>query len=304
MRLSPRRRCCVLRYGEDKLRLNTVASAAKGEKFSRIGYTVYMNPHATRKRNIFDPKSDTPFDLSRSKIELFLQCPRCFYLDRRLGVAPPRGFPFNLNDAVDVLLKKEFDAYREKQEPHPLVAEAGLSLVPMQHEHLNTWRDPFTGVRFHHQESNFTVFGGIDDVWTDTDKTVYIADYKATSKEQEVSIDADWQRSYKNQIEVYQWLFRNNGFAVSDTGYFVYANGDRSADAFDNTLRFTTKLIPYTGKADWIDETLKRAKETLTGDTIPVMGKSPMGGNCELCTYREAAGKSFLGHAGGTRQSA
>lgn len=254
-----------------------------------------MNIHATRKRNIFDPASSVPFPLSRSKIELFLSCPRCFYLDRRLGVAPPRGFPFNLNDAVDGLLKKEFDGYRERQEPHPLVAEADLSLVPMRHDNLEVWRDPFTGVRYHHESSNFIVFGGIDDVWTDTDGAVYVVDYKATSKEGEVNVDAGWQRSYKNQIEIYQWLLHHNGFTVSDTGYFVYTNGDRSADAFDNALRFKTKLIPYKGKTDWIDGALLRARDLLCAETVPVCGNY-----CDYCPYREAAGKSFRSHVTGS----
>ncbi len=47
------------------------------------------------------------FKLSRSKIDLFLECPRCFYLGNRLGVSRPPGFPFTLNSAVDALLKKE-----------------------------------------------------------------------------------------------------------------------------------------------------------------------------------------------------
>ncbi|MEK7077575.1 MAG: hypothetical protein AAB928_00560, partial [Patescibacteria group bacterium] len=67
----------------------------------------YYNPR--RSRNLFNPDSKTPFRLSRSKIDLFLNCPRCFYLDRRLGVAQPPGYPFALNSAVDKLLKKEFD---------------------------------------------------------------------------------------------------------------------------------------------------------------------------------------------------
>src|SRR3989338_3788923 len=63
-----------------------------------------------RTRNIFNPKSKEPFKLSRSKIELFLQCPRCFYVDRRLGIGRVSGPPFTLNTATDTLLKKEFDS--------------------------------------------------------------------------------------------------------------------------------------------------------------------------------------------------
>ncbi len=68
------------------------------------------NPHRTR--NIYDPGSRTPFRISRSKIDRFIECPRCFYIDRRLGTDRPPGFPFNLNSAVDALLKAEFDAHR------------------------------------------------------------------------------------------------------------------------------------------------------------------------------------------------
>ena len=70
----------------------------------------YKNPQ--RKRNMYDPGSNQPFKLSRSKIDLFISCSRCFYIDRRLGVGRPPGFPFNLNTAVDTLLKQEFDVHR------------------------------------------------------------------------------------------------------------------------------------------------------------------------------------------------
>ena len=94
---------------------------------------------ANRTRNLYDPKSTAPFKLSRSKIELFLNCPKCFYLDRRLGVGQPPGFPFALNSAVDTLLKKEFDIHRVQQTTHPLMKAYGLDMVPFEHEKINEW---------------------------------------------------------------------------------------------------------------------------------------------------------------------
>ncbi len=64
-------------------------------------------------KKLFNTKSIEAFPLSRSKIDLFLQCPRCIYLDRKLGISQPSGAPFTLNNAVDVLLKKEFDTHRK-----------------------------------------------------------------------------------------------------------------------------------------------------------------------------------------------
>ena len=53
------------------------------------------------------PEKDDFYKLSRSKVDFFLNCSRCFYMDRRLGIAQPPGFPFNLNSAVDNLVTTE-----------------------------------------------------------------------------------------------------------------------------------------------------------------------------------------------------
>ena len=124
----------------------------------------YYNPG--RSRNLYDPKSPEPFRLSRSKIDLFLNCPRCFYLDRKLGVGQPPGYPFSLNRAVDELLKKEFDIHRAKGSPHPLMKAYGLDAIPLAHEKINQWRDSLGGgITYFHKGANFIITGGVDDVW-------------------------------------------------------------------------------------------------------------------------------------------
>ena len=92
-----------------------------------------------RTRNLFDPTSAAKFPLSRTKLEQFVRCRRCFYLDRRLGIGQPPGYPFNLNSAVDQLLKNEFDGYRERGVPHPLMHDAGIDAIPAPHEQLDEW---------------------------------------------------------------------------------------------------------------------------------------------------------------------
>lgn len=239
----------------------------------------FYNPR--RSRNLFDPKSSKPFAISRSKIDLFHECPRCFYLDRRLGVGRPPGFPFNLNSAVDALLKKEFDWHRLEKKAHPLMTQYGVDAVPFDHPAINIWRENFKGVRFLHEPTNLEVFGAVDDVWVNPQGELIVADYKATSKSSEVNLDAPWQIGYKRQMEVYQWLLRQNGFTVSDTGYFVYANGRADERAFDNKLEFDVKLLPYTGNADWVEPTLQEIAETLHQEELPFSGKE-----CDYCAYR------------------
>ncbi len=228
-----------------------------------------------------------PFRLSRTKIDSFLKCPRCFYLDRVSGTSQPPGFPFALNSAVDHLLKQEFDAYRTKGTKHPLIERYGVDARPVAHKDLAMWRDTFKGIQFLHKPSNLYVFGAIDDLWIDSKGEYIIVDYKSTSKNEEITVlDKDWQEGYKKQMEVYQWLLRQNGYQVSNTGYFVYCNAKTDREAFDAKLEFDLTLIPYIGDASWVENTLLDIKKCLDSDVIPESSK-----DCDYCSYFYARAK-------------
>jgi CRISPR/Cas system-associated exonuclease Cas4 (RecB family) len=233
----------------------------------------------------YKPGQTAAFKVSRSKIELFMQCPRCFWLDVRLKITRPNSPPFNINKAIDELFKKEFDGYRKQAKPHPLMVEYKVDAIPFQHDQLDTWRETFVGVVAQHQPTNLHVFGAVDDLWVAPNGEVIVVDYKATAKDKEVSIDSDWQISYKRQLEVYQWLLRQNGLEVSDTGYFVYTNGRMDLDGFHDRVEFRTKIIPYTGNAAWVEPTLVKMKACMDDDVMPPIGEAAMGGPCDYCSY-------------------
>lgn len=235
-----------------------------------------------RTRNIYNPHSKEPFKLSRSKIDLFLNCPRCFYIDRRLGTDRPPGFPFALNSAVDKLLKKEFDIHRLAQSKHPLMDKYGINAVPFLHQDLDKWRENFVGVQFLHEKTNFLITGAVDDVWINPKGELIVVDYKSTSKENEVNLEADWQIGYKRQMEIYQWLLRQNGHKVSDVGYFVYCNGKTDRKAFDGKLEFDVTILDYKGDDGWVEKALKDAHNCLMADEIPKADSE-----CDYCNYFE-----------------
>lgn len=216
-----------------------------------------------------------------------MQCQRCFWLGERMKIKRPSGPPFQINKAVDELMKKEFDDYRKKAKPHPLMVENSINAVPMQHKDLDNWRHNFTGVSTIHKPTNLYIFGAIDDVWINDQGKVIVVDYKATAKAGEVSLDSDWQIAYKRQMEIYQWLLRQNGFDVDNTGYFVYTNGRLDLDGFFDRIEFRTKIISYTGDDSWVDGTIKEMKKCLEGE-IPEVGVAAMGGDCEFCAYAKS----------------
>lgn len=243
----------------------------------------------------FNPASTDPFSVSRSKVDLFTECPRCAYLELRLGVKRPSTPAFTLNNAVDELLKREFDIHRAHGSKHPLLLKYGLDAVPFDDPRMDEWRDALRrGIKYFHEPTNLLVRGGVDDVWINPAGELIIVDYKATSKKVGPSSEEDLYDAYKRQMEIYQWLFRRNNFAVSPTGYFVYVNGKSDAKAFDGRLEFDIELIPYTGSDAWIEPAIYSFKETLMSDEIPPIGTSFGGGPCEYCTYRENAGKILL----------
>lgn len=243
----------------------------------------YYNPKRTTR--LYDPNSQEPFKLSRSKIELFIECPLCFYLDRRLGVGRPPGFPFALNSAVDTLLKKEFDIHRAKNTTHPLIQKYGVDARPVAHQELNRWRENFKGIEFLHPTTNFVVTGAIDDLWINSQGEYIVVDYKSTSKEERIeSLNKAWQDGYKRQMEIYQWLLRKNGLQVSSTGYFVYCNGITDKAGFDAKLEFEITLIPYIGDDSWVEGALKDAKTCLDAGSSPEPAK-----DCDYCAYRAEA---------------
>lgn len=244
----------------------------------------------------YKPGQKTPFKVSRSKIELFTQCPRCFWLDARLKITRPSSPPFNINKAIDELLKKEFDSYRVAKKPHPIMVEYSVDAIPFHHDDLSTWRENFIGVSTLHEKTNLHVFGAIDDVWVNSNDELMVVDYKATAKASDVSIDSDWQITYKRQMEVYQWLLRQNGFKVSDTGYFVYTNGRMDLDAFNDRVEFRTKIIPYEGNDAWVEKTIIEMKKCMERSEMPKVGIDIMGGPCSFCTYAKARTALTLDH--------
>jgi len=229
--------------------------------------------------------------LSRSKIDLFVECPRCFYLDNKLGTGRPRGPAFTLNVAVDALLKKEFDVHRAAGEAHPLMKKYGVDAVPFAHEKLDLWRANFDGIEYLEPGTKLLISGAIDDVWQNKAGELMVVDYKATSKAGKIEslADSSWEDQYRRQIGVYQWLLRKNGFKVTKTGYFVYANATTDKEAFDAQLEFQVTLVPCEGETEWIDEVIPAIKACLDSEEIP-----PVGASCEFCAYREAAGKKLV----------
>ena len=248
----------------------------------------------SRASSMYTPGQNSVFKISRSKFSDFLDCPRCFYLDRVKGLQSPSMPGWALNSAVDELLKKEFDFYRAQKKPHPIFEEYNLNFIPFEHEDLDTWRNSLKGgIGFEDEETNLFIHGGIDDLWFDMkEKKLVVVDYKAQSSSYPVTVssylDSEWHLSYKLQMDIYVHILRKMNFKVSDLSYFYVCNGEKKNDKFENKIDFKTTLIPYRVNTSWIESKLTEMKSVLNSDKIPEIEKT-----CEKCAYLKG-GKDFF----------
>ncbi len=230
----------------------------------------------------YQSDNPNPYKLSRTKVENFLDCPRCFYLDRVHKIARPSTPPFTINSAVDSLLKAEFDTHRANGRKHPIQEEYGIDAEPASHELLDKWRENFHGIQYLDKKNNLLLFGALDDLWINSAGEYIVVDYKATAKAEPVESlgEARWHDAYRRQIEFYQWLLRQNGYKVSNTGYWVYCTGRPNEKAFNKRVIFDLRLIEHMGNDSWVEPTIAKLKACLDASEIP-----PVTSDCEYCNY-------------------
>ena len=221
--------------------------------------------------------------LSRSTVERYINCPRCCVLEKNYDIRPP-SLPFTLNIAVDNLCKNEFDYYRDREEAHPLFNKNNIDAIPFKHIEMGNWRKNNKGIRYYSEKYQYDFHGAIDDIWQKRNGELIIVDIKATSRRNFNWNDTwnkyDYPRSYKRQLEMYQWLFKMNGFKVSNEAYIVYFNGLKNEKFFQNTLKFEPHFIKLNCSTDWVEQKIIETVDLLRSEIFP----SPSH-KCENCNY-------------------
>ncbi len=226
--------------------------------------------------------------LSPNSLNLFLECPHCFWLDKNLGIKRPPPYPYALNSAVDSLLKEEFDTYRSKNLPHPLLKENNIQahLFPNQ-KLLNQWRDNFAGIRFYDKDLKATLFGAVDDVLEFDDGSIAPLDYKSTG-----STAAKVYDRFQLQLDTYAFLMERNGYKTPKKGYLAFYVVDKSKGFIDR-LPFRKQLVEIETNPQEVYEIFKDAVITLQNNTPPKHSQ-----DCQFANWMEGA-SSYYRHFSG-----
>ena len=234
----------------------------------------------------FDPGSEDPFTVSRTRIQNFLDCQRCFYIQNRLAIKALSSFPFRLNSATDTLLKKSFDIARKKQIPHKYFKDKEIDLIPFKHENMDQWRENFQGVKYHYKKANLMVRGAVDEILVNKKGELSPVEFKSTQTKDGDKVKylgKPHHKFWKNQLEIYGYLLEKNGFKISENSYIVFCNAqiDKN-DEWNEKLDFDVQVIPYKIEYSWVEPTLDKIKSLLNQDTIPNFSDPD---HCDVCRF-------------------
>ncbi len=240
------------------------------------------------KKKVYVKDNLNPFAISRTKVDLFFDCKRCFYLDLVFGIRRPHGTPLVFNNTINERLKKEFDHFRESQETHPEIAKLKRNFIPANDKRICDWKNSFKGIRHTHKATNLQLFGTLDDLWFDRESNRYLSViFKSTSKKESLSMANIWP-GYWKQLSFYTYLLAKNSIEVSNKGLILYINAKKNSDILEKELKFDFFLFEKILDFNWIEETITKIFELLQSSKIPNYSE-----RCKFCNYFEDVKKKL-----------
>lgn len=155
--------------------------------------------------------------LSKSALEKFKACPRCFWLEKTKGFKQPEGIRSGLPMGMDRILKGHYDSHRAiNKMPEELATQLpGWTLFPQQ-GYLDDMRNWRKGLTVH--VGDYELSTALDDLVTNG--TLYaMCDYKTKAK---ATNEADTKKYYQTQADCYDLALNTNNYKTDGRAHFAY----------------------------------------------------------------------------------
>ena len=220
--------------------------------------------------------------LSPTALNLFLECPRCFWLEQNKGLKRPRGIFPSLPGGMNARIKEYFDVCRQKGRlPVELEGKVAGKLLGDQ-SLMDQWRAREGGLRYEDKEKGALLKGLLDDCLVE-EGTYIPLDYKTHGygpKEENLA------GYYQNQLDCYCFLLEQNHYRVCPYAYLVY---------------YTPKIVGEGGKVEFLVEPFKlktdtsRARKTFESAIALLKGPLPsVHDRCEYCALEQRAERASV----------
>lgn len=219
------------------------------------------------------------YRLSPSRINLFFECKRCFWLKVNENVKRPSGpFP-SLPSGMDQEIKNHFDRFRERGEVPPELEEADIEVEPFSdREFLEKARDWRQEPKWRDPETGALLRGAVDDL-LEQDGKIIVMDYKTRGYPPKQDMGAP--SYYRRQVNLYNLILRENGYRTADFGLILYYYPDYVEKDGNFVFHRELRRVPVDIKK--ARKSVRDAVEVLDGE-IP-----PHSDGCDFCEWNAAS---------------
>lgn len=200
-----------------------------------------------------------PYTLSPSTLNLFKECPRCFWLQFNKGIKRPDTIFPSLPSGMDNILKAHFDSFMEKGQLPPELCNSECRELKLfsDKELLKLWRSNFKGIQTRDKEGNI-LRGAVDNILTKGDKLV-VLDYKTRG----FPLKEDTAEHYRDQLDIYNFLLRKNNYKTEDYSYLLFYHPKEVTK--EGNVIFNTDLVKMEINIKNAENLWKKAIKILKG---------------------------------------
>lgn len=193
------------------------------------------------------------FKLSPSSLNLFVDCPCCFWLHFKGRKRPSGIFP-SLPSGMDRVLKEY--CVKLRKEGKMLSDLSGKGLKFYEGPELKDWQNNRKGIQWKNGKV-FLLSGAVDEILVKNGKLI-VLDFKTRG----FPCKEDTHEHYALQLNLYNFLLRKNGFPTEDHGYLLFyypkqVNG--------RMVEFSTELKKMDIDLKMAEHVIKQAVKCLKG---------------------------------------
>lgn len=198
------------------------------------------------------------YKFSPSSLSLLKDCPRCFWLQFNKGIKHPEPIFPSLPSGMDKILKEHFDRFMRKGELPPELSELNGYKLFDDEELLKVWRSNFKGIQWMDKKGNL-IHGAIDNLLQKKNKLI-VLDYKTRG----FPLKEDTHEHYQDQMDIYNFLLRKNGYETEDYTYLLFYHPHQVEP--NGHVCFNTDLIKIKVDIKNAENIFKKAVEVLEAD--------------------------------------
>ena len=213
-----------------------------------------------------------PYKFSPSSLSLLKDCPRCFWLQFNKDIKRPAGIFPSLPSGMDKILKTHFDSFMKKGELPPELKDWNDDCKLFDNEELlKVWRNNLKGISWTDEKGNL-FRGAVDNILVKGKKLI-VLDYKTRG----YPLKDDTAEHYQDQLDIYNFLLRKNGYETEDYAYLLFYHPNKVDEEGD--VVFNTDLVKMKISIKNAERIFKEALGVLEGE-MPKAAEE-----CDYCKW-------------------